>query len=388
MKNKSLLFIIILLHQISCNKVESTFTSNRYLTLDVNNIVEYNYSSLFDTCFVIPLETKEDSYIGKIDKVIVTDRSIIILDSRMAKSIFFYNLNGNLEKVISKLGEGPTEYMHPANISVAQNGEELILLDSRGMKVIFYSIDGEYIKEIKLSPEQTYADLISEGESIYITGADFYNKFKNVGVLNKDFVFQSSISTTSTDDLWIVNGMKTNYLFEKASGKGFYYKGWYTNRILEIVDNNVVEDIQITFSKNAFQFDSNNSMEAKEFIKRLSDEETYITSNHIIDGKYYMLFDILKGSKSYLGVWNKKSDKAYLASFLQNDMDGVFPKISSIFPFNSNSNYFITMIYPDYFNDKKQNGFLDGKYKKLLEGIDVVDEDNPILFIYKFKDSI
>ena len=62
---------------------------------------------LFDTVIAVRLETTEESLVGVVDKVIVVDSCMYVLDKFKTKSVKRFTLEGKYLNVIGQYGEGP-----------------------------------------------------------------------------------------------------------------------------------------------------------------------------------------------------------------------------------------------------------------------------------------
>lgn len=70
------------------------------------------------------------------------------MDITRAKSLFIYDREGRLKKVINKLGNGPGEFVKPQDFDIQQGTGNIIILDGDQRKFITYSKDGDFISEI------------------------------------------------------------------------------------------------------------------------------------------------------------------------------------------------------------------------------------------------
>lgn len=78
------------------------------------------YQSIINSVDTILLEENDDLIVGQIDKVILTDHHIFVLDSKKARDVFMYHTDGSFIRSIGNIGVGVGEYLSP-------NGFVLIL---------------------------------------------------------------------------------------------------------------------------------------------------------------------------------------------------------------------------------------------------------------------
>jgi hypothetical protein len=99
----------------------------------------------------LKLEESDEYPIGYIDKIIITNTSIYILDKQRSKSLFLYDRNGNLQKVIHRTGNGPEEYIMPNDFDIQESTGNIIILDGNQRKLLFYTKKGDFISELNLN---------------------------------------------------------------------------------------------------------------------------------------------------------------------------------------------------------------------------------------------
>ena len=67
-------------------------------------------SELFDSVFIVPLETKNSCFLGKIDKIEIFNNKIYVLDQEISCCLFVFDLNGKFLFKVGQKGRGPGEY--------------------------------------------------------------------------------------------------------------------------------------------------------------------------------------------------------------------------------------------------------------------------------------
>jgi hypothetical protein len=115
------------------------------IPLDPGQAESVSWDSLFDASSiqVIPLETTKDALLGHVFRLRVMDSTYAILSN---SSIYLFNHAGELSLKISKEGRGPGEYRALEDFYLDHHAAWL--LDCVGQKVIEYSLEGEFIREI------------------------------------------------------------------------------------------------------------------------------------------------------------------------------------------------------------------------------------------------
>lgn len=94
----------------------------------------------------VPLGTTRQP-VGNIDQLLVTDDRIIVVDKERAQTVFIFDLNGNPCAEIYRPGRGPQEYNHIDHVTLTPGQKPLLaVLDKMGSKVLFYGLDGKFIR--------------------------------------------------------------------------------------------------------------------------------------------------------------------------------------------------------------------------------------------------
>lgn len=99
----------------------------------------------------IPLETKKESLIKEIKKIVVEKNKIFILSD--GKSILIFDIKGNFIGKVNRNGRGPQEYTNIVSFLVDPVSENICILSSQG--VFEYDIKGNFIYKIDKIPEAT-----------------------------------------------------------------------------------------------------------------------------------------------------------------------------------------------------------------------------------------
>ena len=117
------------------------------------NVPDIDYSEkmfkrlddVFDTLFVVPLQTNDESVIGYINQVNIIDDIIYVLDIWQTKSIKAFSMDGKFIKRYGKEGNGPFEYVEPSDIHICDG--YINVFDQWQQKVIEYDMNGDNHRE-------------------------------------------------------------------------------------------------------------------------------------------------------------------------------------------------------------------------------------------------
>jgi hypothetical protein len=384
MKNSPypILFLILL---FACTDSHHSTENTTVVEIDVKNRKDYDFSYFFDTCYIVPLQTTDAALIGDVSNVILKDRNIFILDSRKSKSIFVYDWEGQLKTVLNHLGEGPGQYLSPSHMNIPESDSLIYITDLLAQKRHSYTFDGAFKESIKLDPSTMYTDLIQSNGLFYTTGGDNVGKAKSVNVYDSDFNLLKRMNISFKDDIWLQNGRKMTYFYEKSDGKGILYKGHFTNSIITIENDSITHVMRVNLSGDSFHYDPNTPIRLVELDERVRKTEKYMVGNGVLDSHRHLFVDIVKGDDGLTAVYHKDTGEAHLVGKLINDINGVVVSLTGILSESNTPNYFIVALFPAQFRDVMKYKKISSPYDPILDAIQLDDADNPVLFIYRFK---
>src|SRR5690606_27541943 len=183
-------------------------------------------------------------------------------------------------------------------------------------------------------------------------------KAKFVNVFDSDFNLLKRMNISFKDDVWIQNGVKKNYFYEKADGKGILYKGLLTNSIITIENDSITHVMRVNLSSDSFHYDPNTPIPLVEFNERVRKTEKYRVGNGMLDCYRHLFVDIIRGADGLTAVYHKDTGEAHLLGKLVNDMNGVVLSLTGMVTEYAAANYFIVALFPAQYRDVM-------KYKKI-----------------------
>lgn len=141
--NKYFLLCFCCMLFLSCNK-KNTESARKILSVDITP-QELSASTLFRKIEIIPLETKPESLITAIGRIIETDDKYYILDDRIAV-LFCFTKQGKFLYKIDRNGSGPEEYHLIYETIIKPEENRVYMLSPMGM-LYTYTPQGEFIKK-------------------------------------------------------------------------------------------------------------------------------------------------------------------------------------------------------------------------------------------------
>lgn len=138
--------VLVFFSLLSCNRIDKTYfdesNSSFYFgkgDLDVREVVslpEY-----------VNLDQSGDYFFTQVDKLIISDNFIFVLDLTGSNHVYVFDLNGKFISRLGNIGDGPNEYRRLGDFDVTDDGK-VVLLDRQRKRLFVYSTVGALL-EIK-----------------------------------------------------------------------------------------------------------------------------------------------------------------------------------------------------------------------------------------------
>jgi len=220
------------------------------------------YSSFYSRVKYVPLETTDESQIGKIEHIEIFNDTLLIFDSESAKAIFVFDQGGKFIRKIGKTGRGPGEWVQPVSFSVDKKNRELMILDGSLQKVFRYSISGKFLSQISLSGNEIRSHCIECYNDKIFLDAKLVSQSKSYPgyllreidtkgqTINKWFDTRYNKGWNQGENPWYLNGSGTLY----SSPTGIKYVDLFMDTIFSINSNGISPFIALK-SKDLFSAD-------------------------------------------------------------------------------------------------------------------------------------
>lgn len=159
--------IIILLCAYSCKNKKTDLDSFQHEfdiyqipeNLNEKNIYKKKLSQLYLNINGFALDSKGGE-IGMVDKVVIFDHKLFVLDSDFAKKLFVYDLlqNGKFLFSIGDRGKGPGEFLHFTDFTIDSLNNQILTIDSNQKKISYFDLNGTFVSSslLKFRPLNIY----------------------------------------------------------------------------------------------------------------------------------------------------------------------------------------------------------------------------------------
>lgn len=370
-----LLFLFFII--FGCNKHKEINYHNESIekiNVNIENVTED--SNLLSNFKYICLEETDKSLIGSIDKILIRDNRIYVLDAKISKSVFIFDTLGNFIFKIKKNGRGPGEYLQLNDFELDE-ANNLLLLDVRQKEILKYTEKGKYLESIKIDFWSHSFSSLNDNCFIFYRNNMRMKDERNIGYniflfdLAKNTFFEGFPFRNQLDDQDIVRMSKYRLL---KSNDIVLFSPYYTNDIYELTESSFILRYQ-------FDFGNKNLNPYIIMDKQKSDwPKVLYNSDYVVDIENYYETDLFFMCSAYYNnrvyniVYSKLSKKnlvfdSYLKNYGTAKCFGVY------------KDYFIGIVSPSIISSINNHGNQSNPKIPIVKNF-----SNPILFLYKLKE--
>jgi hypothetical protein len=297
MKN-SITFLALCFFFIACHHKGKELSPNiKKIKISIDEYKQYLDISEFYNAQFIPLETSPESMIGNMDKVIIKDNLIYILDARGAKKIFVFDIKGKFSKTIGKPGKGEGEYLVLADFDILEN--KIYISSQQNNKMLVFNLNGDHIKDIKFSDYiGTHLKKI-KNDGFVVRGADGSNK--SAIFYDEKGKVKNKASNPMKEFLYYSN----NQLFSDFEGESYMYFA-LNDTIYKIEDSRLIPEYFIDFGSKKIDIDE---IKNHEMLMNYLEKEKYLDINFFVTGHNNHFFKVSNADYVFSVIINKQSKK-------------------------------------------------------------------------------
>ncbi|MFL1011685.1 6-bladed beta-propeller [Flavisericum labens] len=358
--------------------------------LDIHNedLAVLKGTSIIDSCWYIPLETKDESVFGHIDKIIIEDEYIFILDSRNTGNLFVFSMDGDFVFKINKKGKGPQEYTRINDFTIDSDNKNIIIHDDRLAKLFYFNFEGSFVKTVKTSFR--FANLCKQNNIMYYLLGNRSNL--HLPILNNKSLIKSNeglINTYNTYDI------KNEVNLKLSKFDQFYYSGNHLsftipvtkNFIYNIEKGEVKPTYQLNFGKkNITKLISQKLKDYKSYYKATKDLDFNMFIGTHFETKSKLFIQYVENSKYRNLFFDKVTGNTILwERFVSDDIHTAGDIVSHYAIYEED--IFVNFKEPSVFvNTLKNINKIDFKSARVKELCKTLNKtDNPVLCFYKLK---
>ena len=407
MQKRFFLFLLLISSVFfSCSsndKVNSDEASDglEIIKVDLSEAREGKLSEFFESEieYIWLQDDSEDAQLGGLNKIFFHEDKIFTLDKFGCKCIHIFNRSGKFLHKLRSYGEGPEKYLDLDNAIIVKN--EVLLLGVYPPKLMWFSMDGKFLREEKLE-KQNGSGVFSEEEKRYY----FYNKVR--GVSNGQYFVESVnefFQDTLRSFLYQEDGYYGNYSSQRSFIKEnkIYFGRPFNDTIMVTKDG-------IFFPK--FVFDFGDYKQSIEQLKKNSENLSSVDELDFINHRAKLYFvpygwyvtesqlyaDFKYEESFYMIFFDRNAKKTHILNGrLKNDIDESINPFSFTHLFSTDKVGFYLpgrFLFEELQKKKAELGkdgfeeYVKGKGKNFAQvAFAAKDSENPVLIVYTTKKS-
>lgn len=334
--------------------------------------------NLFSNVRVISLETSEDCFIKRIDKVICFDNSFYVLDSTLP-AVYVFDQEGAFLHNIGKKGDGPGEYTLIYDFLVDRENEIVELLSPFG-SIYSYQLDGQFI-ERKILPDHVpnYHKMAYLNSDLLVTKS---------GALHDE----NSLSLISRASLELMNGFwKKHFMLNMFTGNAFYeyngsvfFSSGIHNEVYEVKEDglslayiwdfgSMTTDIEKYKFSEDYAKDFNN--EYRDFLQEINDKKYPYWLSDQNQNERYIYTELRRGVGERIHLFYDKASREY--KLFDKTIEGVI-----LNPLAFTDDYVLGVLSYSNKESYLSTGIVDEKSIQFINSYS--EDDNPLLAFYEF----
>lgn len=305
-------------------------------------------SKLIDSIKIIPLQNSDSFLIGGISKLYIDD-SMLFLSDPGSQCIYIFDHHGQVRNKISQTGRGPGEFIHMTDFTIT--GDRIIIADNILDKLIVYTREGIYIKEIYYPADIEKIEYLKGDLITIFTGYETSVPDKmclEIYDIQKETVIRNSF----TIPLYAQNSsLELNSTFCRYHDT-ILFKTVYDNALYYITPDSLTYKYYIDFGKYtldpAFLDSKDSGNQTQNFIQFLENGNYASNLDGFIENDEFLFFNFFYNTKLHDVYYQKNNHKPYIinTSKLPDKLQQIYTQ-----PLYAKDNYFVFSLHSGLLGD-------------------------------------
>jgi hypothetical protein len=352
-------------------------------------------SDLITDYRMLSLKNWEGGVVGDIDKILLSDSLVFILDQYIFNSLQIFDLFTG-EQVVQFIptGEGPGEMKSITEFDLDIVNRKILIYDNSLAKVLYFSFEGDFLYEKRL-PIRAHSFKIFSGNQLLFSSFNNGNDHLGKTAESDLFLLDSNFIIQNTYKYPKINQMLSDFVPRdviRENGGVVTYFPRFANELLQIdIEKNTISPIlQVDLESRGL---SNKDLKdvGPDFIsERKEDQKFYGFGQHFDTPNWTaMKFNRFGGTELHV-YYNKITGEVISGTGFEYDFEDL---IFYSFPLICADQLCVSFIklgntqykdYEEFFKKMEGSGREFTKVKKFLESVE--DFEQPVLLIFKLKD--
>ena len=389
MSKSSLIFFTVVF--FSCKTTVNEVNNNykiKPVEVKLENDTSYqaDFKSHLSNIEVISLESSEQCFISRIEKVYYTNGFIYVLDEA-TNNLFLFSSTGKFIRKIGERGTGPGEYIDIADFEINPSNGNVLILAIEKQSLLEFDRKGVFLGAIKL-PFLSYRFSFLNSSRLLFFNGYFDDDLHNLKItdLSGNLISQSFKFPTNQG---LMKFAFTGNLTKNTNG------GLYSDATSSVIyqindDETIYPKYTIKFKDNAWP--EKDRYHHEEFFESIQRGEVNFLRNNYEESLTTLFFSFNKKVSSTNKTVNNVNKVFFLKGtnkiFGPNSFkDDFLYDILTEAKGRTQDDRFISIIEPELYLSQYPNVIreetISSELKLILSNLKA--ESNPILFIYDFK---
>jgi len=324
---------------------------------------------------IIPLETDESCTIGTIDKILINNNRLILVDIRKTLSVFFFDLDGKFIRKISTIGTGEKEFLAIRDFIKKSNNDGYYLYDKRLHKLLEYDNELNYINEYHVPI--SINSLIEFHEMSFIVERSVNEFFIN----QCDFSFNIFNKYLKRPDYLLNYNFNIPFPLKKTGKNTLNYSPTFSNTIYEYKDKTFTKKYLLKdkkgFPDQGF-FESNRGVHPGRILPKFQ-KENFLSFLDYYENDQLLLLKYYKGKNQIITFFDKKRTQTVSYKSTHDNIVSII--LNNVLAIDLQG-CFISYLYPYQLSEMDKMRLYDNFINKNSK---INDQDNPLIVFFEVK---
>jgi hypothetical protein len=376
---KYILILLWSLYAVSCYENLSFPVNEDSIVVDIDLSVDepIHITQFVDSVSFVKLETCEDCLIGLIKSVVLCD-SLFFIHETKTSSILVFDIYGKYQWKISKKGKGPGEYVKISQMMVNEKSKKVIIYDEFTKKMIFYSFDGKFDKEIiRFNNGALIRDMIDIPGGFLCYTPDYMKRNRHWGIWKVDSLGQNEAFLMKQDTEYpVVLNQNFSYFSKLTDNQTGIWLADF-NDILHFSSDTLYHYLSMKINKKTTTDYPSSTFDSR---IQFTEKARVIVKDNYLFIDWWNHHDFTRTS-----VYLKKENKMMTSSCIIYGTNHIHAVPGRDVDFNG-TNELMSVIYARDIPDLLDSELISVDSKKMLAGLFTEDfEENPMLEIFYLK---
>ncbi len=365
------------------------------LNLDQSQIdSKIKLSDLMKDYRMLSLKNWEGGVVGNIDKILVSDSLVFVLDQNTFNSLQIFDLfTGNQVGLFYPTGEGPGEMKVISEFDLDEENRRILIYDNSLAKVLSFSFEGDFLLEKRLPLRAHSFKEITENQWLFLSIIDGNEHLGKSGasdlfLLDSNFIIQNTFKYPKIDNK-LSDFVPRDAIRENGGVSTFFPR--FSNELLQIDarNNKIFPILRVNLKSNGLSEKDLKEIGLDFISDRKEDGKFYGFGLHFVTPTWMgMEFDRFGGPNLQV-YYNKTTGEVISGTGLEFNFEDL---IFYSFPMACNAQKCVSFIslgninrknYEEFFQKMEGSGREFTKTKKFLESLE--DFEQPVLLVFTLK---